>query len=197
VLNALVLMCPRRGSAALRRQLNQKARTRQSSLGEATREARQTSQKNVAGEGVRIDAPRPDQQIGRDSRQPAFPRCHFCDGHHNHPAIGWFIRTTTVGKTSIQRTGKSHEHHQKERDRCCQLRPLRIFNASAFAEFKPSAALQATCMPDVFRLCSSSLLSMDSVIACLREKKSQASAACQAKYDEESKAGEPKATAAK
>ena len=66
---------------------------------------------------------------------------------------------------------------------------------SAFAEFKPSATLQATCMPDVFRLCSSSLVSMDSVIACLREKKSQASASCQAKYDEESKAGE--ATAAK
>ena len=68
---------------------------------------------------------------------------------------------------------------------------------SAFAEFKPSATLQATCMPDVFRLCSSSLFSMDSVIACLREKKSQAIAACQAKYDEESKAAEPKATAAK
>jgi hypothetical protein len=67
----------------------------------------------------------------------------------------------------------------------------------AFAEFKPSATLQATCMPDAFLLCSSSLFSMDSVIACLREKKSQASAACQAKYDEESKAAEPKATAAK
>jgi len=38
---------------------------------------------------------------------------------------------------------------------------------------------------------------MDSVIACLHEKKSQASAACQAKYDVESKAADPKATAAK
>jgi hypothetical protein len=37
---------------------------------------------------------------------------------------------------------------------------------------------------------------MDSV-ACLREKKSQASPACQAKYDEESKGAESKATAAK
>ncbi len=66
---------------------------------------------------------------------------------------------------------------------------------SAFAEFK--ATLQATCMPDVFRLCSSSLLSINSVIACFREKKSQASAACQARYDEESKGAEPKVTAAK
>ena len=40
-------------------------------------------------------------------------------------------------------------------------------------------------MPDAFQWRSSYLLSMDSVIACLREKKSQASAACQAKYDEE------------
>jgi hypothetical protein len=52
-------------------------------------------------------------------------------------------------------------------------------------------------MPDAFRLCSTSLFSMESVIACLREKKSQASAACQAQYDAESKAAEPNATAAK
>ena len=68
---------------------------------------------------------------------------------------------------------------------------------SAFAEFKPSATLQSTCMPDAFRLCSTSLFSMESVIACLREKKSQASAACQAQYDAESKAAEPNATAAR
>ena len=32
---------------------------------------------------------------------------------------------------------------------------------SAFAEFKPSATLQSTCMPDAFRLCSTSLFSME------------------------------------
>jgi hypothetical protein len=60
--------------------------------------------------------------------------------------------------------------------------------SAAFAGFKPSAALQSACRGDAFRLCSGSLTSMESVGACLRAKKSQASPACQAQYDAESKA---------
>ena len=52
--------------------------------------------------------------------------------------------------------------------------------STALAEFKPSAALQSACMADVFKLCSTSLSSMDSLHACLLAKKSQASAQCQA-----------------
>ena len=69
--------------------------------------------------------------------------------------------------------------------------------ASAYAEFKPSAALQSACRADAFKLCSTSLFSMDSVVACLRAKKSQASQRCQAQYDAESKSAESKATASK
>jgi hypothetical protein len=61
---------------------------------------------------------------------------------------------------------------------------------AARAEFKPSAELRAACMGDVFKLCSASLLSMDSVVACLQAKKSQASPQCQAKYDAETKAAQ-------
>ena len=57
--------------------------------------------------------------------------------------------------------------------------------ASAYAELKPSAALQSACRADAFKLCSTSLFSMDSVVACLRAKKSQASQRCQAQYDAE------------
>ena len=56
-----------------------------------------------------------------------------------------------------------------------------------FAEFKPSAELRSACMSDVFKLCSGHLGSMDGIFACLQEKKSQASAKCQAQYDAESK----------
>jgi hypothetical protein len=59
--------------------------------------------------------------------------------------------------------------------------------STALAEFKPSAALQSACMADVFKLCSTSLSSMDSLHACLLAKKSQASAQCQAQYDAEAK----------
>ena len=58
---------------------------------------------------------------------------------------------------------------------------------AAFAGFKPSAALQSACRGDAFRLCSGSLTSMDGVVACLRAKKSQASAGCRAQYDAETK----------
>ena len=58
---------------------------------------------------------------------------------------------------------------------------------TALAEFKPSAALRSACMGDVFKLCSSSLPSMDRVAACLKAKKSQASAKCQSQFDAEAK----------
>ena len=60
--------------------------------------------------------------------------------------------------------------------------------SAAFAGFKPSAALQSACRGDAFRLCRESLTSMASVAACLQAKKSQASPACQAAYDAETKA---------
>jgi hypothetical protein len=59
--------------------------------------------------------------------------------------------------------------------------------STALAEFKPSAELRSACMSDAFKLCSASLFSMDSVVACLLAKKSEASPQCQAKYDAESK----------
>ena len=60
--------------------------------------------------------------------------------------------------------------------------------SAAFAGFKPSAALQSACRGDALRLCRGSLTSMASFAACLQAKKSQASPACQAQYDAESKA---------
>lgn len=59
--------------------------------------------------------------------------------------------------------------------------------STAFAEFKPSAELRSACMSDAMKLCSSSLFSMDSLHACLQQKKSQASSKCQAQYDADSK----------
>jgi hypothetical protein len=59
--------------------------------------------------------------------------------------------------------------------------------STALAEFKPSAELRSACMSNAFKLCSASLSSMDSLLACLQAKKSQASPQCQAKYDAESK----------
>jgi len=61
-----------------------------------------------------------------------------------------------------------------------------VLPSTALAEFKPSAELRSACMNDAFKLCSSSLFSMDSLLACLQAKKSQASPQCQAKYDAES-----------
>jgi hypothetical protein len=58
---------------------------------------------------------------------------------------------------------------------------------AAFAEFKPSAELRSACMSDVFRLCSAHLLNMDSVQACLLQRKAEASPKCQAAYEAESK----------
>jgi hypothetical protein len=55
------------------------------------------------------------------------------------------------------------------------------------AEFKPSAALFSACRGDAIRLCSTSLMSMDSVAACLKANKSAVSVQCQAQYDAESK----------
>ena len=65
--------------------------------------------------------------------------------------------------------------------------PRRIRKVKLLAEFKPSAELRSACMNDAFKLCSASLFSMDSLLACLQAKKSQASPQCQAKYDAESK----------
>jgi cysteine rich repeat protein len=62
-----------------------------------------------------------------------------------------------------------------------------VLPSSAFAEFKPSPALRSACMNDAFKLCSSSLGSMDRVLACLSEKKSQTSPKCQAQYEAETK----------
>jgi hypothetical protein len=59
--------------------------------------------------------------------------------------------------------------------------------STALAEFKPSAALKSACMTDVFKLCSTSRPNMDRVHACLKAKKSQTSAQCQAQYDAEAK----------
>ena len=59
--------------------------------------------------------------------------------------------------------------------------------STAFAEFKPSAELRSACMGDAMKLCSGSLFSMDSLHACLQQKKSQASLKCQAQYDADSK----------
>jgi hypothetical protein len=58
---------------------------------------------------------------------------------------------------------------------------------AAFADFKPSAQLRSACMSDAMRLCSSSLTSMSSLLACMQAKKSQASAGCQAAFDAEAK----------
>ncbi len=58
---------------------------------------------------------------------------------------------------------------------------------AALAEFKPSAALRSACMGDVMKLCTAYLSSIDRVVACLQEKKSQASARCRAQYDAEVK----------
>lgn len=69
---------------------------------------------------------------------------------------------------------------------------LLMLPAPSFAEFKPSTALQSACRGDAFRLCSASLTSMDSVVACLRAKKSQASPGCRAQYDVEFKAAAQK-----
>src|SRR5262245_21559604 len=59
--------------------------------------------------------------------------------------------------------------------------------STALAEFKPSAELRSACTGDALKLCSGSLFNMDSVVACLRAKKSQASPQCQAQYDAEAK----------
>jgi len=64
---------------------------------------------------------------------------------------------------------------------------LLVSPGDASAGFAPSAALQSACRGDAFRLCSGSLTSMASVIACLQQKKSQASPKCKAQYDAESK----------
>ena len=69
---------------------------------------------------------------------------------------------------------------------------LLVLPSASFAGFRPSGALQSACRGDAFRLCSGSLTSMDSVIACLRQKKSQASPGCQAQYDAEAKAAAQK-----
>lgn len=58
---------------------------------------------------------------------------------------------------------------------------------AASAEFKPSAELRSACMSDVFKLCSAHLASMDRVVACLQEKRAEASPGCRAQYDAESK----------
>ena len=64
---------------------------------------------------------------------------------------------------------------------------LLVSPSAASAGFAPSAALQSACRGDAFRLCSGSLTSMASVIACLQQKKSQASPKCKAQYDAKSR----------
>jgi hypothetical protein len=58
---------------------------------------------------------------------------------------------------------------------------------AASAEFKPSAALRSACMSDAFKLCSAHLSSMDGVVACLHQRRAEASPRCQAAYEAESK----------
>jgi hypothetical protein len=58
---------------------------------------------------------------------------------------------------------------------------------AAFAEFKPSAELRSACMSDVFKLCSAHLLNMGTVVACLHQRRAEASPKCQAAYEAESK----------
>jgi hypothetical protein len=58
---------------------------------------------------------------------------------------------------------------------------------AALAEFKPSPALRSACMSDVFKLCSAHLLNMDTVVACLHQRRAEASPKCQAAYEAESK----------
>ena len=47
---------------------------------------------------------------------------------------------------------------------------LLVSPSAASAGFAPSAALQSACRGDAFRLCSGSLTSMASAIACLRQR---------------------------
>lgn len=77
------------------------------------------------------------------------------------------------------RKGNGHEHHPHRNCRCNLLRALGR-PAAALAEFKPSAALKSACRAAVFKLCSFSLFSMDGIHACLKAKKLQTSAQCQA-----------------
>jgi hypothetical protein len=64
--------------------------------------------------------------------------------------------------------------------------------SAASAEFKPSAELRSACMGDAFKLCSTSLFNMDSLLACLQAKKSEATPRCREQYDAESKAAAQK-----
>src|SRR5262245_61487096 len=54
-------------------------------------------------------------------------------------------------------------------------------------EFNPSSQLRSACKGDVLLLCSTSLFSWDSLVVCLRAKKSQVSEGCRAQYAAESK----------
>src|SRR5262245_1796294 len=106
----------------------------------------------------------------------------FCDRRHGSPLV--------VGHSYGIKTPLGEKVMNRIRNRMiaavgCALLAL---PSTALAGFKPSAALQSACRGDAFRLCRGSLTSMDSVAACLQAKKSQASPACQAQYDAETKA---------
>ena len=60
---------------------------------------------------------------------------------------------------------------------------LGVLPATAFAEFRPTAAQRAACGSDAVRLCSAYRMNMDLVIACLGSKKSELSPGCRAQYE--------------
>jgi hypothetical protein len=60
-------------------------------------------------------------------------------------------------------------------------------STSAYAEFKPSAALRSACMGDAFKLCGQHLPSMDRVQTCLVSKMSEASTGCRTQYETDMK----------
>ncbi len=50
--------------------------------------------------------------------------------------------------------------------------------STAFAENRGTAKQRAACTPDVFRLCYSSIPSVNAIIACMQQKKDQLSPDC-------------------
>jgi hypothetical protein len=46
-----------------------------------------------------------------------------------------------------------------------------------------TAEQRSACMPDVFRLCSSEIPSVDRIVACLKKEKTNLSAGCQAVFN--------------
>lgn len=55
--------------------------------------------------------------------------------------------------------------------------------ATASFAFSGDDEQRSACMPDVFRLCSSEIPSIDRIVACLRKEKPNLSAGCQAAFN--------------